>query len=355
MDKFFSIYPVGQSPFMITWDMGRRCNFDCSYCPSHRHDNFSPHASFEELKNTLDFIFSYIDTIASYRIDKTYCISFTGGEPTVNPNFIEFSKYLSKKKKQVNFNLTTDLTTNGAMSDKVAAAVIENFNHVTISYHAESHGSLKTQILDRIMQFKNNNINMKVNVMMHVDYFEECRRVCEFLEENKIKFIPRVIGENPDNNFSHLNSYTGEHKSWFKKYYGVDASPDVRPCCGGRTMGLCSNNGIVQSKTVGFREFAGWSCSVNWYFLHVEQQTKLIYTHQTCQARLDGTRGPIGTLDNWEDMVKNLSTNLKEKTMPIIVCPNKLCGCGLCTPKSKNGQELKNILPMVLSDTSIFN
>lgn len=31
--------------FQVTWDLGRRCNYDCSYCPITRHDNFSPHAT----------------------------------------------------------------------------------------------------------------------------------------------------------------------------------------------------------------------------------------------------------------------------------------------------------------------
>ena len=34
--------------FQVTWDTGRRCNYDCSYCPMHRHDNFSAHATFDQ-------------------------------------------------------------------------------------------------------------------------------------------------------------------------------------------------------------------------------------------------------------------------------------------------------------------
>ena len=37
--------------FQVTWDLGRRCNYDCSYCPVTRHDNFSPHATLDELKS----------------------------------------------------------------------------------------------------------------------------------------------------------------------------------------------------------------------------------------------------------------------------------------------------------------
>lgn len=353
---FDTIKTTGPALFVITWDLGRRCNYDCSYCPSHRHDNFSPHASMGSLKNTANFIFEYANTIAPYRNDKNFCISFTGGEPTVNPNFIEFSKYLSEKKKEyTNFNLTLDLTTNGAMGEKTAAAVIEHFDHVTVSYHAEGHPTLKAQALERVMQFKDAGMNMKVNVMMHVKHFEECQQVCDYLEENQVKFIPRVIGENPDNNFSHLNEYTEEHKQWFKKYYGEDANPNVRPCCGGRTMRLCGTEGQQDTKVISFREFQGWHCAVNWYFLHVEQQTDLIYHHQTCQATFEGTRGSIGTLSKWQDLIRDLKYKLEKGKLPIITCPNKVCGCGICTPKSTSLFRLISTLPDTVSDMGVFN
>ena len=88
--------------FQVTWDLGRRCNYDCSYCPVTRHDNFSPHATLEELKSNVDFLFEYIDTYFTHRTFKEVSISFTGGEPTVNPNFIKFVKYL---REQYNFCL----------------------------------------------------------------------------------------------------------------------------------------------------------------------------------------------------------------------------------------------------------
>ena len=42
--------------FQVTWDLGRRCNYDCSYCPTHRHDNFSSHATLDELKSRVEGI-----------------------------------------------------------------------------------------------------------------------------------------------------------------------------------------------------------------------------------------------------------------------------------------------------------
>jgi sulfatase maturation enzyme AslB (radical SAM superfamily) len=131
MQKFHTITPVNADPFMITWDIGRRCNFDCSYCPAHRHDNFSSHASLQDLKCTAEFLFQYIETVAQYRLSKDFHVSFTGGEPTVNPKFIELVSYLRSRYAddfQNKFNLNLSLTTNGAMGEKMVAAVVENFD-----------------------------------------------------------------------------------------------------------------------------------------------------------------------------------------------------------------------------------
>ena len=135
--------------FQVTWDTGRRCNYDCSYCPAHRHDNFSAHATLESLKNNVDFLYEYIDLYMTHRKFKEVNIGFTGGEPTVNPNFIPFAQYIKKQyeeKYSQKWNCGFALTTNGAMSKKMAQAVMENFGHATVSYHAESNAKLKKQV-----------------------------------------------------------------------------------------------------------------------------------------------------------------------------------------------------------------
>ena len=37
-------------PLMVTWDILRRCNLDCTYCESTRHDITSTLPSLEELR-----------------------------------------------------------------------------------------------------------------------------------------------------------------------------------------------------------------------------------------------------------------------------------------------------------------
>ena len=38
----------------VDWFIGKRCNFDCDYCPDGLHDNYSPHYKFENTKKLID-------------------------------------------------------------------------------------------------------------------------------------------------------------------------------------------------------------------------------------------------------------------------------------------------------------
>lgn len=351
--------------FQVTWDLGRRCNYDCSYCPAHRHDNFSPHASLDELKSAVDFLFEYIDVYMEKRSYKHTSISFTGGEPTVNPNFIPFVKYLKEEyeaKYQDKWACGFALTSNGAMSAKMADAVMENLGHITVSYHAESDNKLKQQVRDRIKQFHDADYSISCNVMFHAAYFDECKDLCDYLHDLGVKYVPRIIGEEPDSksNFAHM--YTDEQLDYMKNYWtyknaelnetqeeaaqlsnaGEKTSEKKklgmtigRPCCGSREMCLSLNGESRKSTFVDLREFKGWHCSVNYFFLHLEQQTDSVFHHQTCQARFDQTRGPIGKISEGDKILAELKHKLNTNTLPTIICPKHTCGCGLCAPKSK--------------------
>ena len=65
----------------INWDLGKRCNYDCSYCSPTIHDWTSPHHSVE----TVNSFVSQVDTWVKSQ-NKTFNISLTGGEPFLHNN-----------------------------------------------------------------------------------------------------------------------------------------------------------------------------------------------------------------------------------------------------------------------------
>ena len=377
----------------VTWDVGRRCNYDCTYCPPHRHDNFSPHADLETLKKTGQFIFDYATLMFPYKKNKRLNINFTGGEPTNNPNFLAFGEWLQqtyKEKYKDNYFMNLTITSNGAFGKKMADSVCENYSFMTISYHAEAHASLKKQVINNIYYLTEKGFPIKINVMFHAEYWDECKDLCMQFERDGIGYVPRMIGEHEDSKNSYAHRYTDVQLQWMKDYWadknaalnktteeteaesGHNASAVKtenneekklarqlgRPCCGSRTMETCGSDGCwTKSTFLDFAKFRNWQCSVNWFFLHIEQQTDTIWHHQTCQARFDGTRGPIGTISECDKIIDEFRNNLENKTMPIITCPlgpGKHCGCGMCTPKSIERDDLMKIMPQHIEDMSIF-
>ena len=393
---FTAINLLDGNNLTVTWDVGRRCNYDCTYCPPHRHDNFSKHATLSTLQKTGKFVFDYAHLMMSHKKNKIVNLNFTGGEPTNNPNFLAFGQWLRETyndKYQNEFKMNLTITSNGAFGKKMADNVINNYGFMTISYHTEAHANLKKQVIDNIYYFTKHNFPIKINVMFHAEYWKECQDLCMQFERDGIGYVPRMIGEHEDSKNSYAHRYTEGQLQWMKDYWAdknavLNAKPKPskkppagvmmmatksetvkkpekkfarelgRPCCGSRTMETCSTNGSwSKSAFLDFAKFRNWQCSVNWFFLHIEQQTDTIWHHQTCQARFDGTRGPIGTITNCDKIIADLKNNLANKTMPIITCPlgpGRHCGCGMCTPKATERTALMNILPSHIEDMSIF-
>jgi MoaA/NifB/PqqE/SkfB family radical SAM enzyme len=83
MFKVTSRWPH-QGSIKVEWNLGKRCNYDCSYCPASIHDNTSEHTDIETLKLAVDKLIT---------LGKPIRLSFTGGEPTVHPKFEELINY----------------------------------------------------------------------------------------------------------------------------------------------------------------------------------------------------------------------------------------------------------------------
>ena len=377
--------------FEVTWDLGLRCNFDCTYCPSHRHNNTSPHASLETLIKTSKFVFDYKKLLQSYMTYKRkWNIGFTGGEPTNNPNFLDMCEYIHNQNDN---DVIVDVTTNGAMSEKYCTKLIDNVDSVTVSYHCEVDQKIKDKVIDRIYQLKDSNVRHKVNLMFHAkeEYFNECIDLVGKFTRDNIKFVPRIIGESYEND-KYNHRYTPEQHKWFREFWAIrnkkennqkqpkkiDENNDAeyeykddqekvqkqkvkiepkkdegrkslgRPCCGQRTFYTLTddhyNNNNKELDTNKWNpsvfacstEYKDWSCLINWNWLHIEQEYDNILHHQTCRANFGGKRGPIGKISESEKVLERLEKQLATGKMPVITCPNKICGCGLCVQKSKH-------------------
>jgi MoaA/NifB/PqqE/SkfB family radical SAM enzyme len=173
MYKVTSRWPH-QDSIKIEWNLGKRCNYDCSYCPSSIHDNTSPHTNIKVLKNTVDKLME---------LGKPIRISLTGGEPCVHPNVEKLIEYIKEK------DIWLSITTNGTRKPLWYAS--QNVNQYVFSIHMEYDYQeiLKTiQVL-----YGNNTAQIIVNLMCHHKKMREVRDVATILDSKRIRYNLRRI------------------------------------------------------------------------------------------------------------------------------------------------------------------
>ena len=120
-----------QEAFAVHWLMTRRCNFDCSYCPDFYHDRSAEDHSLAKLQQAWLKIVDSTKHIDSIR----YSVSLLGGEPTLNPDFIPFLKWL--KQEYADQIVELGVITNGSANEKIYLEMIELCNWITFSTHSE--------------------------------------------------------------------------------------------------------------------------------------------------------------------------------------------------------------------------
>jgi hypothetical protein len=78
-------------PKHILWDIGRWCNYSCSYCWPDVHNKTDPHKKLDVMKRVVDRVHN------EWASGEMIRWSFGGGEPTVNPDFLPLVEYMKSK------------------------------------------------------------------------------------------------------------------------------------------------------------------------------------------------------------------------------------------------------------------
>lgn len=172
----------------VEWNLGKRCNYDCSYCGTELHDNHSDFMSWEVYTNT-------IDKIVQAAAGKKIKISFTGGEPFVHPRFIDMLKYARE-----NGIYRCSVTTNGSPPPKIYEKALPYLHYVVVSYHFEFAYHEKvinniTGMWSRIKEYRDQGIwkGMHVHIMALPGYLDRWKEIIAELEQSGVEYTIRKI------------------------------------------------------------------------------------------------------------------------------------------------------------------
>lgn len=142
----------------VTWTLHNFCNYRCSYCPP------GCHAATKRPYDHRDVI-SFSERVVSQARElgyDSYTIAFSGGEPTLFPQFEEVLKTLYSQGVDVTF------TSNGSRPLSFWQSVVDHFNHCVWSYHPET--AKPDEFLEKA-KFVTQHCWLNVDFMMTPEHF----------------------------------------------------------------------------------------------------------------------------------------------------------------------------------------
>ena len=112
----------------VNWNVGKRCNYDCSYCNHMTHDAVSPFINQSDALSAIDQLYHQV-----HPLGKTIDWAFTGGEPFLDPSFIlmieKINSYQTDKRITV--------STNGSLPLSTYLNASQYISNITITIHPE--------------------------------------------------------------------------------------------------------------------------------------------------------------------------------------------------------------------------
>lgn len=292
MYKVTSRWPH-QNSIKVEWNLGKRCNYDCSYCPDSIHDNSSPHTDIEILKATVDKLMT---------LGKPIRLSFTGGEPTVHPKFRELIKYCN----HVGVSWIS-VTTNGTLPYEFYASL--DVNQLVFSIHLEYDWKRVFNTLESITDLTK--IKVIAQIMAHHDYMDavlQLRAKCLLAEIPST--VRRIRWTEGDHDLFDDMRYNTNDLNWLK---------DQEATVQGNVV--IDNDKVMHANDViklHLNKYNGWSCNAGIESLMINWDGEV--HRATC--RVGGSLGNI------------YSGTFLIPTQPII-CDRNFCTCAADIPLTK--------------------
>lgn len=128
----------------IGFEVTEKCNLKCKYCIygdyyNHYEKRFDKELPFDKGKRFIDYIFKLWNSEINQSINSIKLISFYGGEPLLNIDFIySMVNYIKEMKNQYNIKVQYNITTNATLLRKHIDFLVSNNFNLTISLDGDS-------------------------------------------------------------------------------------------------------------------------------------------------------------------------------------------------------------------------
>jgi MoaA/NifB/PqqE/SkfB family radical SAM enzyme len=285
-----------QDYIKVEWNLGKRCNYDCGYCPEAIHDNFSPHTDIKILKRTVDKLSA---------LSKPVRLSLTGGEPCVHPHIEQLIQYVKQQ------HIWLSITTNGTR--KHEWYTMQNVDQYVFSLHFE-YDWINILNTIKIVNEKVCETQILVNVMAHQDKMKDVRTAVELLDFHKIPYvIRRVRWTEGDHDLFDDMRYEQKDLDWILEHIAT-----VKPNCIIHVDGGTKERHANDIIKLHLNQFKDWKCNIGLESLMINWDGDV--HRATCRVG-----GSLGNIYNGTFTIP---------TEPII-CDRNFCTCAADIPITK--------------------
>lgn len=288
-----------QNSIHVEWNIGKRCNLDCAYCPAEIHDNFSPHTNLDTMVNTIYEL---------EKIGKPIRLSLTGGEPTVHP---KIEKIIECAKARLQW---ISVTTNGLrLSEWYVKQPVDQW---VFSLHFDNEHSRRAAenivYYSQLLDMHSKDTKFQVNLMCHHEHMDKVRQAAQLLEGHNIPYVCRRIRwtDAEDRDYFDDMRYKEKDLAWI-----LDKKSTVKANCVVNDKDLIHANDVIKHK---LNAFEGWTCNAGLESLMINWDGNV--HRATCR---------VG------DSLGNIYDGTFESPVAPVICTRKWCTCVADIPLTK--------------------
>lgn len=306
--------------FCVSWLLGRYCNYSCSYCWPYAHSKQPDHRPLVTIQRTLD----EIKRQARARGFSSFHFSFSGGEPTLHPEFLQIMHYYASDTVNTGYqsmHMTTNMSQSRAWFERFAAATAGLHRvSVTASFHKEF---AKRQIFaDKLCDLQAADIQVTINMVLSPDRFDGLWQDAVFFHERGLNVTLKP--QSDEKAAKVVAGYTPEQlrmlregmpqREYTRHRMQTLNRASIRPkALGFKTLKSLSLEGAVpqtmqvelndsegvtwymdQSErfnAFNFNDFSGWECSAGYRSIIIREPGGVIKRSYSCAD------APLGTID----------------------------------------------------------
>lgn len=319
--------------FTVSWLLGRFCNYKCSYCWPYARSDKKDHRPTELCIKTID----EIKRQARENGFNSFHFSFSGGEPTFHPGYLELLKHLADDIDNTNYtsiHMTSNCSRNMKWFEEyVKYSSVFHRASITASLHTEHVNTPEKMqdFADKLIFCQEHDVQVTINMVMVPEWFDRDYENALFFHNQGINVTLKPQSD-PTASFV-VSGYTSEmletlHNGMPQRAYtevkATAANKVVRPKpkfnVNPSTIYNNPESNIPQHMQVeftdkagkkwymdqaerfnafGFNKFKGWQCNAGYQGIIIREPDGSIKRSYSCADV------PLGNIETGFELFKN--------------------------------------------------